>query len=82
MQIRHAFVGQNQQLVVGLLQNGHSLAVNLELFAMETDLGFATFLNIALELINDFVLLLMPFVLSLDGLHICAVVGLFDLFLQ
>jgi hypothetical protein len=50
VQVGHSLVGQDQQLVVSLLQDGHSLAVDLQLFAVEADLGFAAFLHVALEL--------------------------------
>ena len=50
VQVGHSLVGQDEQLVVSLLQDGHSLAVDLQLFTVEADLGFAAFLHVALEL--------------------------------
>lgn len=81
MQIRDTFVGQNEQFIVGLLQDGHSFAVDFQFFSVESNLGLATFFHVALELINHFVFLLMTLIFSLDGLHIGAVIGFLDLFL-
>ena len=52
VKVGHSFVGQDEQLVVSFLQDGHSLAVDLQLFAVEADFGFAAFLHVALELEN------------------------------
>lgn len=49
---------------------------------MESNFGLAAFLHVALELVNDFVLLLVPLVFGLDGLDIGAIVGCLDLFLK
>ena len=38
--------------------------------------------TIYLELVDDFVLLLMPFILGTNGLHVTAVISLLDLFLR
>jgi len=48
VEVGHALVGEDEQLVVGLLQDRHSLAVNFEFFAVESNLGLAAFLNVAL----------------------------------
>ena len=82
VEVADALVGQDEQLVVGLLQDGHALAVDLELLAVEADLGLAAFLHVALELVDDLVLLLMPLVLGLDCVDVSAVLGLSDLFLK
>ncbi len=50
VQVRDPLVRHDEQLVVGLLQDGHPLAVDLELLSVETDLGLAALLNVALEL--------------------------------
>ena len=59
-----------------------SLTIDFELFAVESNLGLSAFFHVALELINDFVLLLMPLIFSLDSLNIRAIIGFFDLFLK
>jgi hypothetical protein len=50
VQIGDALVGQDQQLVVRLLEDGHPLAVDLELLAVESNLRLAALLDVALEL--------------------------------
>ena len=49
---------------------------------MRTNLCLPALLNIPLELIDDFVLLLVPFILQLDGLHVCPVLTLLQLLLH
>ena len=50
VEVADALVGEHQQLVVSLLQDGHALAVDLQLLAVEADLGLAALLDVALEL--------------------------------
>ena len=82
VQVGHALVRQHEELVVGLLEDGHALAVDLELLAVEADLGLATLLDVALELVDHLVLLLVAVVLGLDGLHVGTIIRLSDLFLE
>ena len=49
---------------------------------MRTNLCLPALLNIPLELIDDLVLLLVPFILELDGLHIRPVLTLLQLLLH
>ena len=53
VQVRDPLVRHDEQLVVGLLQDGHPLAVDLELLSVEPDLGLPALLNVALELRGD-----------------------------
>jgi len=50
VEVGHPLVGQDEELVVGLLEDGHPLAVDLQLLAVESNLGLAAFLHVALEL--------------------------------
>jgi hypothetical protein len=50
VEVGHPLVGENKELVVRLLEDGHPLAVDLELLAVESNLGFPAFLDVALEL--------------------------------
>ena len=77
VQIGHSLVAQHQQLVVSLLQDCHPLSVDLQLFTMELDFSLAALLNIALELINDFVFLLMPIIFHFDCLHVRSIFAFF-----
>lgn len=81
VQVGHPFVGQNEELVVRLLQDGHAFAIDLELLSVETDLGLAAFFYVALELVDDFVLFLVTLVFGFDGLNVGAIISLLDLFL-
>ena len=47
VQVGDAFVGEDEELVIGLLEDGHAFAVDFELFAVETDLGLAAFFDVA-----------------------------------
>ena len=49
---------------------------------MELDLGLAALLHVALELVDDLVLLLMLVILHFDTLHVRAKLGLLQLFLK
>ena len=44
---------------------------------MELDFSLAALLNIALELINDFVFLLMPIIFHFDCLHVGSIFAFF-----
>ena len=81
VEVRDPLVGQHQELVVGLLQDRHPFAVDLEFLAVEADFGLAAFFHVALELIDDFVLLLVALVFRTNSLDVAAVVRLLDLFL-
>ena len=45
-------------------------------------LGLSALLDVPLELVDDLVLLLVPVILNLDGLHIRSVLGFLQLLLQ
>jgi len=47
---------------------------------MELDLGLAALFHVALELVNDFVFLLMLVILHFDTLHVGSKLGLLQLF--
>ena len=49
---------------------------------MRTNLCLPALLNIPLELVDDLVLLLVPFILQLDGLHVRPVLTLLQLLLH
>ena len=82
VKIRDPLVAQDEEFVVSFLENCHPLAVDLEFLTMELDLGLATFLNISLELVDDFVFFLMFVIFNFDGLHVRAEFSLFQLFLK
>ena len=65
-----------------LLEDGHPLSVDLELLAVEAHLGLPALLDVALELVDDLVLLLVPLVLRPHSVHVRAVLGLLHLLLQ
>ena len=68
--------------VANLLEDGHPLAVDLELLAVEAHLCLPALLDVALELVDDLVFLLVPFVLRPHRVHVRAVLGLLNLLLQ
>ena len=82
VKIGDPLVAQDEEFVVSFLENCHPLTVDLELLTMELDLGLATFLNISLELVDDFVFFLMFVIFNFDGLHVRAEFSLFQLFLK
>ena len=45
-------------------------------------LGFAALFDVPLELVDDFVLFLVAFVLDLNRLHVRTILGFFQLFLK
>ena len=67
MEVGDPLVAEHEELVVGLLQHRHPLPVDLQLLAVELHLGLAALLHVALELVNDLVLLLVPLVLHLTA---------------
>ena len=64
------------------MEDGHPLSVDLELLAVEAHLGLPALLDVALELVDDLVLLLVPLVLRPHSVHVRAVLGLLHLLLQ
>ena len=64
------------------MENCHPFTINFELFTVESDFGLSAFFHVALELINNFVFLLMAFIFCFYALNICTIIGFFDLFLK
>ena len=65
-----------------LLEDGHPLSVDLELLAVEAHLCLPAFLDVAPELVDHLVLLLVPLILGAHSVHVSPVLGLFHLLLQ